>query len=116
LKVSFFRYVEQVADQLHLVLHIECSRYHSGLRLRADISIDVQLLNSLITLSTSSLLGALPVPLSTALQSSTNSRDSPSVAELTIWEENRAGLEFSRREAVRASGRAVLDVMRGSGR
>jgi hypothetical protein len=73
---------------------------------------DVQLLHSLIPLATSSLLGALPVPLSPAPLS----QSSPSMTELASWAEERAGLEFGRREAVRASSRAVLDVLKGSGR
>ena len=79
---------------------------------RTDAVTDVQLLHALIARSTSSFVGALPVPIS----SPTTKTVSPSIVELAEWAEHRAGLAFARREAVRASGRAVLDVLRVSGR
>jgi hypothetical protein len=35
--------------------------------------------------------------------------------DLTVWAEERAGLEFSRRESVRAAAKGVEDVLRLSG-
>lgn len=34
------------------------------------------------------------------------------MADLTAWAEDRAGLEFSRKEAVKAGSKAILDVLR----
>ena len=43
------------------------------------------------------------------------SRRDPTLAELTAWAEARAALDFSRREAVKSAGKAVVDVLKGSG-
>ncbi|GFZ42936.1 hypothetical protein JCM24511_00654 [Saitozyma sp. JCM 24511] len=40
----------------------------------------------------------------------------PGMSDLSRWAEERAALEFSRREGVRLGSRAVLDVLKGSGR
>jgi hypothetical protein len=39
----------------------------------------------------------------------------PGMTDLSRWSEERAALEFSRREGVRMGSRAVLDVLKGSG-
>jgi hypothetical protein len=39
----------------------------------------------------------------------------PAMSDLSRWAEERAALEFSRREGVRLGSRAVLDVLKGSG-
>jgi hypothetical protein len=75
---------------------------------------DTQMLHSLIAISTSSLTGALPIPLSAALPSNLSSTPLK-MQDLTVWAEERAGLEFSRRESVRAAAKGVEDVLRLSG-
>ncbi|WVN87234.1 uncharacterized protein L203_102411 [Cryptococcus depauperatus CBS 7841] len=68
-----------------------------------------QLLLSLLSSSQNNLSAALPV------LKTTQGETAPSIEELTKWAGDRAALEFSRREALRAGGRAVLDILRGSG-
>ncbi|WVO14759.1 hypothetical protein L204_102397 [Cryptococcus depauperatus] len=68
-----------------------------------------QLLLSLLSSSQNNLSAALPV------LKITQGETAPSIEELTKWAGDRAALEFSRREALRAGGRAVLDILRGSG-
>ncbi|KAK4688795.1 hypothetical protein P7C73_g1315, partial [Tremellales sp. Uapishka_1] len=64
----------------------------------------VQTIQALIPLSTTNLFGGLPVPLSTTITQT----------ELVEWVEARASLEFTRKEAVRAASRSVLDILKGS--
>ncbi|WWD16866.1 hypothetical protein CI109_101298 [Kwoniella shandongensis] len=84
-----------------------------------------QLLISLITLSQSHHFGALPTlpssittsdPTPSAAISEPANNLSPSAAptlsELTRWAEERASLEFTRREGLKAGSKAVLDVLR----
>lgn len=75
----------------------------------ADEYTDNQLITSLYLLSSTTLFGALPLPLSLPAEH-------PSVAELTGWCESRAALEFSRREGVKGGARVVLDILKGQAR
>ncbi|KAK1920893.1 hypothetical protein DB88DRAFT_501409 [Papiliotrema laurentii] len=96
-----------------------------------------QLISSLIALSITTHLSSLPSPLSQALpsppqsqsqsdptsepsnpaESSDNTQAPPqpsgpvTVDDITVWAEQRANLEFNRREAVRVSAKTVLDVL-----
>lgn len=85
-----------------------------------------QTLLALIQLSSAYLVGALPVPLSTAAPgTSTGGADStstgavntttstPNAAELAAWTEARAQAQFARREAVKNASKAVVDVLKG---
>lgn len=81
--------------------------------------IDTQILETLIAVSTSTLTGSLPCPLTAALpletNPSTNTHAQSKLQDLTTWAEGRAGLEFSRREGVRAAAKGVGDVLRLNG-
>ena len=66
----------------------------------------------------SGTFGALPVPLSLAMPDSQAAtaetaaqRPSPTVTHLADWSEQRAALEFSKREGVRGSAKSVLDIV-----
>ncbi|WVQ77419.1 hypothetical protein IAR50_007105 [Cryptococcus sp. DSM 104548] len=69
-----------------------------------------QLLVALLGSSQSHLFGSLPL-LSNSPGKETEPQ-APTVQELTQWAEERAALEFSRKDALRAGGRAVLDVLK----
>ncbi|WVQ83451.1 hypothetical protein IAT38_005592 [Cryptococcus sp. DSM 104549] len=88
-----------------------------------------QLLLNLFNLSQSNLFGALPCTFPPAEPLSAPTTDpakppspseaapaapapQPTLPDLTKWAEERASLEFSRREALRAGGKAVLDVLK----
>ncbi|KAK8861233.1 hypothetical protein IAR55_002052 [Kwoniella newhampshirensis] len=100
-----------------------------------------QVLISLITLSQTHLFGALPALPSSpthadphphaniavdpssdvngglqneAVPNPSSAPTAPTFAELTRWAEDRASLEFTRREALKAGSKAVLDVLRAS--
>nr|ODN90296.1 hypothetical protein L204_05900 [Cryptococcus depauperatus CBS 7855] len=83
-------------------LHLECRSEHM-------FQNPPWLLLSLLSSSQNNLSAALPV------LKITQGETAPSIEELTKWAGDRAALEFSRREALRAGGRAVLDILRGSG-
>lgn len=69
-----------------------------------------QLLLGLLGSSQSQLFGALPIlPANEQLE-----KKEPTAQDLAAWAEERASLEFSRKEALRAGGKAVLDVLRAS--
>ncbi|OWZ74722.1 hypothetical protein C365_06842 [Cryptococcus neoformans Bt85] len=69
-----------------------------------------QLLLGLLGSSQSHLFGALPIlPANEQLE-----KKEPTSQDLAAWAEERASLEFSRKEALRAGGKAVLDVLRAS--
>ncbi|ODN87117.1 hypothetical protein L198_07119 [Cryptococcus wingfieldii CBS 7118] len=69
-----------------------------------------QLLVALLGSSQSHLFGSLPI-LPKSLEKE-NEAQAPTVQELTQWAEERAALEFSRKDAMRAGGKAVLDVLK----
>jgi hypothetical protein len=128
-----------MADMI-IVLQLECTPRLDNLGNDELINTtDNQLINSIYQLAITTSFGALPLSLSTLSPSSTdtdtisgnvnvnmdvanptenNSNNTPntsgmSTAELTTWCENRAALEFSRREGVKGAGKAVLDILRG---
>ncbi|OWZ26739.1 hypothetical protein C356_06829 [Cryptococcus neoformans c45] len=69
-----------------------------------------QLLLGLLGSSQSHLFSALPIlPANEQLE-----KKEPTAQDLAAWAEERASLEFSRKEALRAGGKAVLDVLRAS--
>jgi hypothetical protein len=71
------------------------------------------LLNSLIAISTSSLVGSLPSPLPNPQRSSETegAASATTIDDLVQYAETRANLEFNRKEAVRTSAQTVLDVL-----
>jgi hypothetical protein len=130
-----------MADMI-IVLQLECTPCPTTWGNDELINtIDNQLINSIYQLAITTSFGALPLSLSTLSPSSTdtdtisgnvdvnmdatntnptenNSNNTPessgmSTAELTTWCENRAALEFSRREGVKGAGKVVLDILRG---
>lgn len=92
-------------------LYLECTSFLPHLmNHRAKISLDTQLLLGLLGSSQSQLFGALPIlPANEQLE-----KKEPTAQDLAAWAEERASLEFSRKEALRAGGKAVLDVLRAS--
>ncbi|KIR51826.1 hypothetical protein I315_05775 [Cryptococcus gattii Ru294] len=70
-----------------------------------------QLLLGLLGSSQSHLFGALPILPANEQQVE---KKEPTAQDLAAWAEERASLEFSRKEALRAGGKAVLDVLRAS--
>ncbi|RSH84452.1 uncharacterized protein EHS24_005973 [Apiotrichum porosum] len=102
-------------------------RQGGGLSRLEALQLDyAQTLLALIQLSSAYLVGALPVPLSTAAPgTSTGGADStstgavntttstPNAAELAAWTEARAQAQFARREAVKNASKAVVDVLKG---
>ncbi|KIR57986.1 hypothetical protein I314_06248 [Cryptococcus bacillisporus CA1873] len=70
-----------------------------------------QLLLGLLGSSQSHLFGALPILPANEQQVE---KKEPTAQDLAAWAEERASLEFSRKEALRAGGKAVLEVLRAS--
>lgn len=92
-------------------LYLECTSFLPHLMSHlAKNSLDTQLLLGLLGSSQSHLFSALPIlPANEQLE-----KKEPTAQDLAAWAEERASLEFSRKEALRAGGKAVLDVLRAS--
>lgn len=99
---------------------------------RGILTPDAQTLLALISLTSSYLVGALPVPLSSAAGFTPPKTDDktgttvpvtataptpnamPTLTELTAWVEARAQSQFARRDSVRVAAKAVGDVLKGT--
>lgn len=93
-------------------LYLECASFLLRLMNHlAKETLDTQLLLGLLGSSQSHLFGALPILPANEQQVE---KKEPTAQDLAAWAEERASLEFSRKEALRAGGKAVLDVLRAS--
>ncbi|WVR04174.1 hypothetical protein IAU60_001174 [Kwoniella sp. DSM 27419] len=88
-----------------------------------------QTLQTIHTFSQTHLFGSLPLLQNTATPTAQADQAAqpqasqvqattpdPTMAELAQWAEQRAALEFARREALSAGGKAVVDILRGTSR
>ncbi|WWD08770.1 hypothetical protein V865_006883 [Kwoniella europaea PYCC6329] len=71
-----------------------------------------QSLQTLLSISSTNLTSSLPIIPSSDPGDQTNL----TITALAKWSEEKAGLEFSKRENLRAGGKAVVDILRASGR
>lgn len=93
-------------------LYLECTSFLLRLMNRlAKGTLDTQLLLGLLGSSQSHLFGALPILPANEQQVE---KKEPTAQDLAAWAGERASLEFSRKEALRAGGKAVLEVLRAS--
>ncbi|WWC99042.1 hypothetical protein V866_005936 [Kwoniella sp. B9012] len=79
-----------------IALHTECN----------------QSLQTLLSISSTNLTSSLPIIPS----SDPGNQSNLTISDLAKWSEEKAGMEFSRRENLRAGSKAVVDILRASGR
>ncbi|OCF78182.1 hypothetical protein I204_00119 [Kwoniella mangroviensis CBS 8886] len=71
-----------------------------------------QSLQTLLSISSTNFTSSLPIIPS----SDPGNQSNLTISDLAKWSEEKAGLEFSKRENLRAGSKAVVDILRASGR